>query len=106
MEHNIYETLPLNELEKLVYALQISYHPPLTEDQRPKVIADIIQLREKAETLDFEELKLQRKDNRLKRNIVCNDAITYIGRKDVLLMSDYHGETHVKTLREKSLVRS
>jgi antitoxin component YwqK of YwqJK toxin-antitoxin module len=85
---SIYDTMPLQELEEYAYALQIPYHPPLTEDQRIYVVNDILWLKEHASEVNEGQIREQRQLLRVRRGKVCHEPKTYIGNKDTLLLSD------------------
>ena len=57
MASNDYETMPIDELEDLAYALQLSYDPPLTEDQRGPIIDQILWIKEHANLLNEAEIR-------------------------------------------------
>lgn len=60
----------------------------MTEDQRKNVVVAIDDLKASANKLDFETIKTIRRIEREAKGRVCNDDITFAGRKDVLLMGE------------------
>ncbi len=79
-----YRNLPLKELEELAYAVQISYLPPLGEEQRESVLQGIRWILEHP-NLTEEEREEMTKASRVK---TCDNPNTPVGYDNVLLKSD------------------
>lgn len=77
-----YNEIPLHELELIAYRLQIDYNPPLTEDQRKKVVKEILRLKDSWKDMDFDAIRQKRKEN-----MTYNNDVTYAMQKDVYLVS-------------------
>lgn len=80
------EQLSLAELTDLAYIFQIDFTPPLTEDDREYIVNQINRLKENV--IDWEEFITQRKERRENQGKSCYEPKTYIGQKDVNLLSD------------------
>lgn len=86
MATSIYQHMALPELEEIIYALQIPYHPPLTENQRDHVINYIEYMTIHLE--DYTEDKIRSFHETARSHKTCHEPKTFIGNKDVSLMSD------------------
>ncbi len=83
-----FRDLSLKDLEEVTYALQIEYDPPLTEEQRPKVLNYIEYIIRNHDEYDEEVLIEERQGRRLSLGRSCDDKNTAIMQKDTGLMSD------------------
>ena len=83
-----FRDLSLEDLEKVAYSLQIEYDPPLTEEQRPKVLDYIEYIIRNHDEYNKEAVIRRRKRDILRKKRSCNDEKTAIMQKDVGLMSD------------------
>ncbi len=83
-----FKSLSLGDLEEVAYALQIEYDPPLTEDQRPRILGYIEYIIRSRDEFDEDIIIERRRRKRRLRRKSCDDDKTAIMQKNVGLMSD------------------
>ena len=85
MDLNIFGTMPIYELEKYAYALQIPYRPPLKESDRAYILDRILWIKQNADKFTGEAIRKVRAEER--NGKICHNPKTFIGNKDILLLS-------------------
>ena len=100
------KNLTLSELEEAVYALQVDYVPPLTEDQREKVSDDIEYIIRYHDGFREDVIIERRKNERRQRKKSCTEDKTSATQNKVGLLSDMQLVflPHIEFIRDKQII--